>query len=168
MATITRVFQEMLPDVMLIGRRYTNADRNAAGSFAHKWEEWFQNGYFRSLENCEGIKRVSGDCFGAMRYGSENFAYWIGMLAEPGSDVPEGFEVVDIPGGPLGVCYVRGRGDSAELFGCDVHDACVAAWEAQGWRVPNGTWFFERYNCPRYTVSDETGNVILDFCALLG
>lgn len=168
MATITRVFQEMLPAVKLIGRRYTDADRNTAGSFAHKWREWFENGYFGSLENCKGIERVGDDYIGAMRCGDGGFEYWIGMLLAPGDATPQGFEAVDISGGPLGVCYVRGRADSAELFGCDVHDACVAAWEAQGWRVPDGTWFFERYNCPRYTVPDETGSVILDFCALLG
>ena len=131
MANITRVFQEMLPNVKLIGRRYTNADRDASGSFGPKWGEWFENGYFESLEKCAGVRRVSDDYFGAMRDGSAGFEYWIGMLAEPGSDVPEGFEAIEISGGPLGVCYVRGRADSAELFGCDVHDACVAAWTAQ-------------------------------------
>lgn len=168
MATITRVFREVLPDAKLIGRRYTNADRDASGSFGPKWGEWFENGRFESLEKCDRVRPVSGDCFGAMRDATEGFEYWIGMLAEPGSDVPEGFEAVEIPGGPLGVCYVRGRADSAELFGCDVHDACVAAWAAQGWQVPNAAWFFERYNCPRFTVPNETGSVILDYCALLG
>lgn len=168
MPNITRVFFELLPDVKLIGRRYTDADRDAAGTFMHKWGEWFTNGYFESLEKCAGIKRVSDDYFGAMRDGAEGFEYWIGMLAEPGSDVPEGFEAADIPGGPLGVCYVYGRADSAELFGCDVHEACEAAWAAQGWRVPERTWFFERYNCPRFTEPDEAGCVILDYCAKLG
>ncbi len=25
-------------------------------------------------------------------------------------------------------------------------------------------WFFERYQCPRFTTPDEKGNVILDMC----
>ena len=41
----------------------------------------------------------------------------------------------------------------------------VAAWQERGW-TPSG-WFLERYNCPRYTVPDEKGNVILDYCAYL-
>jgi len=168
MANITRVFLEVLPNVKLIGRRYTDADRDASGSFGSKWGGWFENGCFESLEKCDRVRRVSDDYFGAMRDGNAGFEYWIGMLAEPGSGVPEGFEAIDIAGGPLGVCYIYGRADSAELFGRDVHDACVAAWAAQGWRVPDGTWIFERCNCPRFTEPDETGCVILDYCALLG
>ena len=38
-----------------------------------------------------------------------------------------------------------------------------AAWEEKGW-LPSG-WYFERYNCPRYTSPDKKGNVILDYCA---
>ena len=65
----------------------------------------------------------------------------------------------------LGVCFLYGKDSSPDLFGMDAHKACVAAWQERGW-TPSG-WFLERYNCPRYTVPDEKGNVILDYCAYL-
>lgn len=79
--------------------------------------------------------------------------------------MPQGYEAVEIPAGDLGVCFLYGKDSSPDLFGMDAHKACVAAWQERGW-TPSG-WFLERYNCPRYTVPDEKGNVILDYCAYL-
>ncbi len=43
----------------------------------------------------------------------------------------------------------------------------MAALKEQGWNYSDSGWFFERYNYPRFTAPDETGNVILDICACL-
>ena len=99
--------------------------------------------------------------------GPDGFEYWIGMLIAPQAEIPEGFEAVEIPAGELGVCYVYGKDETGELFGMDVHQACVRSWEEKGWKVSADGWYLERYNCPRYTTPDEKGNVILDYCAYM-
>lgn len=167
MATILKVEKEQIPAVKLIGKRYSDADRGRDGSFAQRWDEWFQKNYFNQIESCKRVSGIDGDYIGAMRLGPGGFEYWIGMLMAPQAEVPEGFDAVEIPAGELGVCYVYGKDETGELFGMDVHQACVRSWEEKGWKVPAEGWYLERYNCPRYTTPDEKGNVILDYCAYI-
>lgn len=167
MASILEVKKERLPAVKLIGKRYTDADRGEDGSFAGQWQRWFQSGDFERIEKCGGLPGLNADYIGAMRMGCAGFEYWIGMFMAKSDPVPEGFESVEIEAGDLGVCYVYGRDKTAELFGMDVHNDCMALWQEKGWKIRSDGWFLERYNCPRYTVPDEKGNVILDYCAYI-
>ena len=160
MAVILKTFLEECPAVKLVGKRYTDADRDQFGSYGEKWGQWHANGWFDQLECCGNA--LDGSYVGAMRMTEQGFEYWIGMLMTE-AQVPAGFEVVDIPAGKLAVCYLYGREDSVDLYG--MHDACMAEWKKNGWN-PNG-WYMERYNCPRFTTPDEQGNVILDYCATL-
>lgn len=161
MITILETFLERCPDLKLVGKRYTDADRDQYGSFGEKWGQWFANGWFLTLES---IGTAQDDSYvGAMRITEAGFEYWIGMLLASAEKIPEGFSVMEIPAGDMAVSYLYGKDGSAELFGMEAHEACVAAWSAKGW-IPSG-WFLERYNCPRYTTPDEKGNVILDYCA---
>lgn len=164
MVTILETRREACPALKLVGRRYTDADRDAGGSFAAQWGQWFQNNWFAPLQQ-ESIAESQDSYVGAMRIAETGFEYWIGVFMAPEAPVPQGYEAVVIPAGELGVCFLYGRDGSPDLFGMEAHQACVAAWQAQGW-TPEG-WFLERYNCPRYTVPDEKGNVILDYCTYL-
>lgn len=164
MVTILETRQETYPAVKLIGKRYTDADRDAFGSFGAQWGKWFQNNWFAPLRS-GGLEHISEDLIGAMRVTEGGFEYWIGVLKAPADSVPPEYEAVEIPAGRLGVCLLYGKDGSPDLFGMAAHEACIAAWRERGW-VPGG-WFLERYHCPRYTVPDERGNVILDYCAYL-
>ncbi len=167
MVNVKEVLRESLPEVKLIGLRYTDADRDEHGSYGEKWDEWFQTGRFEALKGDGGLKGVSDDFVGAMRMGEQGFEYWIGILMAPNDPVPEGMQAVAIPAGDLGVCYVYGRDNTPEIYGMEVHEACMARFADRGWRVKENGWFIERYNCPRFTTPDEKGNVILDYCAYL-
>lgn len=160
MVTILETFLEHCPDLRLVGKRYTDADWDPYGTFGARWGQWFANGWFSQLENCGN--GVDNSYVGAMRITEQGFEYWIGMLMVHAS-VPDGFEAVDVPAGDLAVSYLYGKDGSADIFGMEAHEACASAWRAKGW-TPTG-WFLERYNCPRYTMPDEKGNVILDYCA---
>jgi hypothetical protein len=161
MVEIVKVYKERYPALRLIGKRYTNSDRGPAG-YAHKWGEWHQQGYFADLEKL-GSAPEHGDAYvGCMRCLDE-FEYWIGMFFPAGTPVPEGFSHEDIPAGEVGICWIYGREDNGEIYGQQAHDKCVASIREAGWQVADGTWFFERYNCPRFTTPDEQGKVILDY-----
>lgn len=167
MVKILECKKETLPAVKLIGKRYTDSDRDENGSFAAQWGQWFENGWFESLQGEGGIEKVSDDFVGAMRFTEAGFEYWIGILMGPEDPVPQGFEAAQIAGGDWGVCYLYGKDGSADIFGMAAHEACLDAWKAAGWDLAQEVWFLERYNCPRYTTPDENGNVILDYCAKL-
>lgn len=163
MAEIIKVYREELPSLRLIGKRYTNSDRGANGSFSGKWGEWFKNGYFGPLEKL-GALPENGDAYlGLMRI-TDEFEYWIGMFFPEGTPVPEGYEYTDFPAGSIGTCWIYGREDNGEIFGEKIHNKCLEKVKEKGWELTENAVFFERYNCPRYTNADEKGNVILDYC----
>ena len=174
MVKITKVYAERLPDVRLIGKRYTTKDMNGNGSFAHLWREWFENGWFEKLEKLPMPEGIDNGYIGLMgcSENTDDYEYWIGMFVEKGSDVPEGFEHVDIPEGIVGVCWIKGREDNGEIFGEAVHNMCVHKLRDNGFvRIREDfkgqgkvwNWFFERYNCPRFTEKDADGEVVLDY-----
>ncbi|MEA5002225.1 MAG: GyrI-like domain-containing protein [Christensenella sp.] len=166
---IVKVYKESMPHVKLIGKRYTNEDRDETGTFAGYWQQWFAEGWFDILNQCKGISGVSEDFLGAMRMtGADgSFEYWIGAFLAPDADVPEGFDAVEISAGEIGVCWLYGNEKSGELFGMDASNMSMAAISAEGWKFSDDGWFMERYNSPRFTTPDEKGNVILDICAYL-
>lgn len=156
---------ETYPDVKLIGKRYTDEDRDPFGSFSAKWDEWFRNDWFSFLKD-GGIQGVSDDYVGVMRYTQAGFEYWIGILMAPEDPVPQGFEAVEIPAGNLAVSFVYGK-NGPDLYGMEAYQACAAAWAEREWFPKMDAWYMERYNCPRFTQPDDQGNVILDYCAWL-
>lgn len=166
-AEIIKVYKEHLPSLRFIGKRYTNADR--IGGFGHKWGEWFENGWFAILENLGDVEDVDNSYLGLMRCNgadAENtFEYWIGMFLPVDTEVPEGFDSVDLVESDIAVCWIKGKEDEG-LYG--MHDSCIAKFQENSMGNfrgddQNRACFFERYNCPRFTEPDEEENRILDY-----
>ncbi|MCC8022750.1 MAG: hypothetical protein LIO46_03065, partial [Clostridiales bacterium] len=67
----------------------------------------------------------------------------------------------------LGVCWLSGNDKNGELYSMEASELAMGSFAAQGWKVAEQGWFFERYNMERFTVPDQAGNVILDICACL-
>jgi len=164
MAEIINVCKEHIPAVRFIGKRYTDADR-LGGGFGHLWGEWFQNGWFEPLESLGTVENVENGYLGFMRC-YPDFDYWIGMFLPPETAVPEGYGFFDMPEGDVGVCWIKGSQDDGSIYG--MHDQCLATLKEKGMGglktdETDRAFFFERYNCPRFTEADKQGNVILDY-----
>lgn len=166
MPEIIRVLKESLPKVQLVGICYGDEDRDENGSYAPKWGEWMEKQRGTPLLRLKGIEGVSEDMVGAMRHHNGKFEYWIGFLMAPGDTPPEGYDAVQLPERLLGVCYLYGPNDGT-LYGMEAHEACMAKFKEQNWKVDENAWFFERYNRERFDKPDEKGHVILDYCATL-
>ncbi len=174
MTEITKVLYEQLPAVKLMGKCYTNDDRDAFGGYGGKWGEWFQNGYFAALEAIGEAKDIENGYLGFMRCNEDgsNFEYWIGMFLPTDAPVPEGFAALDIPSGKLCTFFLYGREDDG-LYA--MHDACMQRlFGEEKQQLRNDVFpgkrtycFFERYNCPRFTQEDEQGKKTLDYCAFV-
>jgi hypothetical protein len=166
MVEIIKVYRESLPSLRLIGKRFTNSHRGPDGGFGNKWSEFFERGDFKTLVELGSLPE-NGDAYvGCMRCTNE-FEYWIGMFFPENTPVPDGFMYVDIPGGDVGTCWIYGRADNGELYGMEPHNMCISKIKETGWQIAEDSWFFERYNCPRFTAPDEKGKVILDYCIYL-
>lgn len=166
-AEIVKVYKEHLPSLRFIGKCYTNADR--VGGFGHKWGEWFQNGWFDELEILGELKDIENGYLGFMRCNGSDFEntfeYWIGMFLPLNTNVPEGFDYIDLSESNIAVCWIKGKEDEGIY---DMHEACISKFQENGMGNfksddKNRAYFFERYNCPRFTAPDEKGNVILDY-----
>ena len=175
MIEIQNVHLEQMPPLKLIGKRYTNADRVDGGYGAH-WQEWFERDWFTPLAGEESAwstppaPGVEPGCIGFMRYDCRDFdtsfEYWIGLMKSPETPVPPGYEAIDLPAGPVGVCWLGGRVADG-LYG--QHCRCEEAVKAEGWALYTDAqgymYCFERYNGERFSdrYEDENSRVILDY-----
>ena len=89
---IVKVYKQSLPRVKLVGKCYTNKDRDESGTFARYWQQCFSEGWLDKLKFSDAIPDVSEDLVGAMRMNGEDgdFEYWIGAFLTPSATVPEG------------------------------------------------------------------------------
>ena len=165
MAEIIKVYRQELPALRLIGKRYPEPS-------ASDWGEWFEKGWFAAIEKqlpCTmGEICEDGDAYLDVveQRAGEPAVYWIGMFTPPETPVPEGFDFADLPASAVGVCWVYGSEETGEIHSAG--EQCRRALEEAGLRPrpdSNGVqWSFKRYCCPRFTTSDDKGNVILDAC----
>lgn len=170
MAEIIKCYKERMPAHRFIGKMYTDDDR-VNGSYGSKWREWFQNGYFETLEKLGSLSEGGDAYLGFMKWSKSGFEYWIGMFFPENTPVPEGYGFIDMPASNLGTCWIYGSEQNDKIYG--MHDACCAEVVENQFEIRddfgNGMgekeyFFFERYNCPRFTTPDDKGKVILDYC----
>ncbi len=151
---ILEVKKESCPAARFIGKKYESGAN---------WSEWWENSWFTILENNQSLS-FNGDAYiGAVRIVNGMPEHWIGMLFPVNTEVPEGFEYVDIEPLDYAVCYLYDKEDSGEFYTLDTHNMCLEELKVHNFKRKEDNWCMERYNCPRFTTPDEAGNVILDY-----
>lgn len=151
---ILEVKQESCCEARLIGKKY---EGNA------NWGEWWENNWFSILEEKKCLS-FNGDAYiGAVHIVDGMPQRWIGMLFPINTEVPQGFEFIDIKPLEYAVCYLYDKEGSSDFYTMDTHNMCLKALEERGLKRKEDDWCFERYNCPRFTSPDENGNVVLDY-----
>lgn len=151
---ILEVKQESCVAARFIGKKYEGGAN---------WGEWWANGWFEILEKIQGLPINDDGYIGAVHIVNGMPERWIGMFFPANTEVPEGFEYVDMEPLDYAVCYLFGNETNGELFSLETHNMCLEELKAQGLKRKEDDWCFERYNCPRFTTPDENGNVILDY-----
>ena len=151
---ILEIKKENCPATRFIGKKYDKAPN---------WGEWWENDWFSILESQERLP-INGDAYvGAVHIVNDMPEYWIGMFFSIDASVPKGFEYVDIEPLEYAVCYLYGKENSGDFYTLEAHNMCLEELKTLGLKRKEDDWCFERYNCPRFTVPDENGNVILDY-----
>ncbi len=151
---ILEVKRESFPAARLIGKRYEHGPN---------WGEWWQNDWFSVLEQKERLS-MNGDAYiGAVHIVDGMPEYWIGMFFPVDTEVPEGFDFVDMEALEYAVCYLYDKEGSGDFYSMETHEMCLEELKSLGLKRKEDDWCFERYNCPRFTTPDEAGNVILDY-----
>lgn len=151
---ILEVKKESCPKARLIGKRYEGVPN---------WGEWWENNWFEILETNQRLS-FNGDAYiGGVHIVNGMPEHWIGMLFPENTEVPEGFEYVDIAPLDYAICYLYDKENSSEFYTIDTHNQCLEKLKEYNWKRKEDDWCLERYNCPRFTTVDEKGNVILDY-----
>lgn len=163
MAEIMKTYQQSIPAMRFIGKKYTDGSH---------WGEWFANDWFGTVEKAMGTEQTvhelyeDGDAYlGMMRSKEgETFEYWIGEFVAPDTEVPDDFLCIDIPESHIGVCWIYGK--EPEVFALE--GECAKKIADAGMEIlsdrDGAVWSFERCGCPRFTTPDKDGNIILDYC----
>lgn len=122
-----------------------------------------ENNWFAKLETNQCLS-FNGDAYiGAVHIVDGMPEHWIGMFFPIDTEVPEGFEYVDIEPLDYAVCYLYDKENSGDFYTMKTHKMCLEELRAHDLKRREDDWCFERYNCPRFTTPDENGNVILDY-----
>lgn len=170
---VTNVYKEHFPTLRFIGKRYTNDDR-AEGGFGGQWDEWTRGDGFSALKKAALVPPFSEDTIGlmTMRGDMNGFTYWIGLFFPEKTEVPMGYDYLDLPESDIGVGWVCGREDNGELYGGPPHEAVcqklgekdIGSFRNDILGAGSDTYcFYERYNRTRFSEKDAEGNVILDY-----
>ena len=151
---ILEVKRESCPATRLIGKKYESGAN---------WGDWWENDWFTILEANQCLP-INGDAYiGAVRIVNGIPEHWIGMFFPISTEVPEGFEYIDIEPLEYAVCYLYDKENSNEFYTMDTHNRCLEELKAHNFIRKENDWCFERYNCPRFTTPDKKGNIILDY-----
>ena len=151
---ILKTDYENCPATRFIGKKYMGSVN---------WEEWWTNNWFDILESMQGLPINDNGYIGAVHIVEGMPEHWIGMFFPANTEVPSGFEYVDIDPLDYAVFYLYGTENSNEFYTMETHDMCLEELKRHHWKRKENDWCFERYNCPRFTTPDADGNVILDY-----
>lgn len=169
MPEVVNVYKQSIPAVKFIGKKYGDEDR-VNGSFASQWQQWNEQRLFDPIEQAAGgieaCKQLFEDgeaALGFMRYKEgEPFQYWIGMFAPPDTEVPEGYDCIEIKPTEAGICWLKGK--EPDIYAKE--DRCMTKLAEAGLQVnrdaQGALFFFERYALSRFGNADEQGNIIVD------
>jgi len=151
---ILEVKKENFPTARFIGKKYTQSPN---------WGEWWENDWFSVLEKKERLLNNEDAYFGVVHIVDGMPEYWIGMFFPTNTEVPEGFDFVDIDSLDYAVCYLQDKEGSGDFYTMKTHNLCLEKLKSLSLKRKEDDWCFERYNCPRFTMPDNNGNVILDY-----
>ena len=120
---ILEVKREHCPAARLIGKRYEGSAN---------WGQWWENDWFSVLEEKQPLA-FNGDAYiGAVQIADGRPQRWIGMFFPTDTQVPEGFEFIDIEPMDYGVCYLYEKENSGEFYTIDTHNRCLEELKANG------------------------------------
>ena len=113
---ILEVKKESFPAARFIGKKYTQGPN---------WGEWWQNDWFSVLEKKERLLNNGDAYFGAVHIVDEMPEYWIGMFFPINTEVPEGFDFVDIASLDYAVCYLQDKEGSGDFYTMESGDFMI-------------------------------------------
>lgn len=135
------------------------------------WRSMWQDGSMELLNSLPCLLTKDPDTVGwrgDFNSQDNTFTYIAGVLAKEGAEVPEGFVFRDLAECEMGIGWIQGREEGADLY-AEAHDKFSLAMREKGYEYDYaaGAYEMEYYSYKRFGVPRYIGNklLILDYYA---
>jgi predicted transcriptional regulator YdeE len=151
---IKKVYQQELPALRFIGKKCIETSETM--KVLNLLDNWQLDRQFDAIEKQSAIDYKTffegGDAYiNLVRKKDHVFEHWMGMFMPEGTEVPQGYEMIDFPPMPISVCRVYGKRD--EIVNMQ-----------EGFVPKNAPWYCRRFNWHWFFKEDEYGKRLLDYC----
>lgn len=171
MSKLIRFEVKRFPAVRLIGKMVTmSLDPEGSKAGVNLWSSMWQDGSMKFLQNHSERFAEEKDTVGWMgEYDLSNYTcvYIAGVLMKAGTPVPEGFISRDLPECLMGIGWIQGREESADLY-AGAREHVLHAMKEYGYEYDESAGGYElqyysflRFGVPRY-IGDKI--LIMDYC----
>jgi len=158
---IRKIFRQSLPALRFIGKKYiVNPE---PGEILNLLDNWQLENMFYNIEKQADIDYKAfyegGDAYISLVKKNNNglFEHWMGMFLPQGTEIPQGYDMIDFPETAIGVCRVYGKRN--EIINYETECRSIFAGE-----YPNNQCYFRRFNWHRFFEEDIYGKRLLDYC----
>lgn len=159
------------PAVRLIGKQVTmsliSGENNAADNL---WSSMWQDGSMELLLNNPERFTAERDTIGWMGdfdLSGSTCIYIAGVLTKAGTPVPAGYVSKDLPECLMGIGWIQGREENADLY-AGAHEGMMQVMKEYGYEYDTsaGGYEMQYYSFPRFGVPRYFGEkiLILDYC----
>lgn len=166
MSKLIKFEVQKFPASRLIGKQVNLSLNPGSENLAPAlWQTMWQDGSMEFLKNLPGRSTPDPDTVGWMGdYDPEtnSFVYIAGVLAKEGYIVPDGFVYRDIPQCDMGIGWIQGREEGADLY-AGAHNHVAEAMKESGYEYDSSSGDFEMeyYSYKRFAVPHYIGEKIL-------
>ncbi|WKF84742.1 GyrI-like domain-containing protein [Lacticaseibacillus pantheris] len=138
-----------IPAQRVVGRVFTESSADENGSFESAWDEFNEAGHFKALDPLADVpNRTSVIVFSP--YGS--MQYWIGSVIPESANVPNGYQVLNLPAATGAVADKDVKGMMTGLPLATTYNEGLATLEKAGYQLPehigqtDTPYYLERYD----------------------
>jgi len=167
---VKKVFKQELPALRFIGTKCF--ETTAAVNVLNMLDSWKLNGWFDVIEKQSNIDYKTffegggsfkeGDAYINLvrKKGNDICEHWMGMFMPAGTEVPQGYDMIDFPKTSIGASRVYGKRNEIVNYETE----CRNKLTEEGFALGDTQWFFRRFNWRGFFEEDVYGKRLLDYC----
>jgi len=161
---IKKVFKQELPALRFIGKKCF--ETSAAMNILNMLDSWQLNHWFDPIEKQADINYKTffdgGDAYINLVREKDGgiFEHLMGMFMPAGTEVPQGYDMIDFP--KMTICVSRVYGKRSEIVNYETE--CRNKLTEDGFALGNAQWYFRRFNWRGFYEEDVYGKRLLDYC----
>jgi len=165
---IKKMYRQNLPALRFVGKKYTG--NPTPWNILDLLDNWQIHNMFYDIEKRADIDYKTffdgGDSYISLVKKNDDgvFEHWMGMFMPQGTEVPQGYDMIDFPEMTISVCRMYGKRN--EIIDYDTECRNKLAEDCFDLKNENlgSQCYFRRFNWHRFFEEDIYGKRLLDYC----